>query len=76
MDTRKQLMQKIVSCVGKSEAVRLVADSYNAEILANRLGRMEVGGNKLVKTNVAAKDLMSKALERVWSVCELTETEG
>ncbi|MCF7687762.1 MAG: hypothetical protein K9M98_13015 [Cephaloticoccus sp.] len=73
MDTKKQLMQKIVSCVGKSEAVKLVSDAHNAEIVANRLGRLEPAATRHIKLTGTVPDLLLRAIERVATVCALTD---
>lgn len=61
-------MKRIVANVGHLEAIRLVSEAYNAEILANRMGRMETAST-LKRSET--KDLLRLALERVTAVCEL-----
>lgn len=39
--TQKGSMKQIVGAVGPNEAVRLVTEAYNYEILSNRMSRME-----------------------------------
>jgi hypothetical protein len=70
--TKKELMQRIVSYVGSAEAIRLVNEAYSAEILANRIGRMEPASQSFIKQAKPISDIMEIALERVLSVCELT----
>jgi hypothetical protein len=69
--SNRDLMQRIIAHLGKEQAVRLVNEAYNAEILANRLGRMEANP-PLSQRTPSAKDLLRLALERVLEVCELT----
>lgn len=73
-NTQKELMQKIVACVGEKEAIKLVSDAFSAEILANRMGRLENMGKPLLRKKRSAVDLMQLALERVWQICELTQS--
>ncbi len=71
--TQKELMQKIVACVGETEAVKLVSDAFSAEVLATRMGRIETMGKPLLRKKRNATDLMQLALERVWQICQLTQ---
>jgi hypothetical protein len=70
--TKKELMQKIVSYVGATEAIRLVNEAYSAEILANRIGRMEPASQNFIKQSRPIMDMTQVALERVLAICELT----
>lgn len=67
--TKKDLMQQIVKAVGPLEAVRLVTDAYNSEILSNRMSRMETEPVGIRRTE--KKDLLLQALERVVEVLGL-----
>jgi len=71
---KKKLMQIIIASVGKNEAVRLVSTAYDAEILTNRIGRLEATFNKTLAPARPATDLLLEALERVVAVCELSDT--
>ncbi len=70
--SKKEMMQRIVSYVGAQEAIRLVSEAYSAEILANRIGRIEPASQTFIKNAKPITDLMEIAVERVLSVCELT----
>lgn len=72
--TKKDMMKRIVSFVGAPEAIRLVSEAYSAEILANRIGRMEPASQSFIKQAKPISDMMEIALERVLAVCELTAT--
>jgi hypothetical protein len=67
--TKKDLMKRISDAVGPQEAVRLVTDAYNSEILANRMSRMETEPSGIRRTE--KRDLLQQALERVIAVVEL-----
>ena len=56
--------------VGPSEARQLVMASYNSEIVANRLGRLE-DQNKAMATAKDRTSLIRLALERVHEVVML-----
>ena len=71
--TQKELMKKIVVCVDETEAIKLVSDAFSAEVLANRMGRLETVGKPLLPKKRTATDLTQLALERVWQICELTQ---
>jgi hypothetical protein len=70
--SKKDMMQRIVAYVGSAEAIKLVSDAYSAEILANRIGRMEAASQSFIKQARPISDMMEIALERVLAVCELT----
>jgi hypothetical protein len=70
---KKEVMQRIVACVGPTEAIRLVSDAYSAEVLATRIGRIEEGSQNFIKQARAPLDLMQMALDRVLTICELTK---
>jgi hypothetical protein len=70
---KKEVMQRIVACVGTTEAIRLVSDAYSAEVLATRIGRIEEGSQNFIKQARAPLDLMQMALDRVLTICELTK---
>lgn len=67
--TKKELMKQIVGAVGPTEAVRLVTEAYNYEILSNRMSRMETEPVGIRRTD--KKDLLQQALERVTEVLAL-----
>ncbi len=70
--SKKEMMRRIIACVGREQAIRLVSEAYSAEILANRIGRMEPASQTFIRQAKPIADLMEVALERVLSVCELT----
>lgn len=72
--TQKELMQNIVACVGEAEAVKLVSDAFSAEIIANRLGRLEVADKPMAARNRTHIEPLQLALERVNSICELAQS--
>lgn len=70
--TKKEMMDYVVKKVGAAEARALVMNAYNAEILSNRLGRMED------KTGIAdlrspKKDLLALAVARVYEMVSLID---
>lgn len=67
MNTSKEKMAVIVRVCGTAEAHRLVMDAYNAEIISNRLGRLEPpdGAVKLARPRQSLVDL---AIDRVHEV--------
>ena len=66
--TEKEMMAEIVAKVGPSEARQLVMASYNSEIVANRLGRLEDQNMATAKDRTS---LIRLALERVHEVVML-----
>jgi hypothetical protein len=66
---KKELMKAIADVVGRQEAIRLVAESYHAEIVSNRLSRMETSPIGIKRAE--KKDLLQQALERVYEVVAL-----
>ena len=71
MNTKKEMMDSIVKVVGGPEARSLVLNAYNAEILSNRLSRMETNPAGLSPA-IAKKDLLLLALTRVHEVVMLS----
>ncbi|MSU71371.1 MAG: hypothetical protein EXS43_03380 [Opitutus sp.] len=67
--TQKELMKQIMGAVGPTEAVRLVTEACNYEILSNRMSRMETEPVGIQRTE--KKDLLQQALERVTEVLAL-----
>ena len=67
---KKEVMREIVAKVGRERAIDLVMQSYNTELLATRLKRLEEGlpGIGAFKR----RDHLEDALTRVLEVCELT----
>jgi len=63
-------MQEITRKVGAQQAIGLVMDAYNTELITNKLARIEdkPGGQKLS----SKKDHLELALRRVLEVVELT----
>jgi hypothetical protein len=67
--SKKDLMKSIADVVGRQEAVHLVAEAHNAEILANRMSRMETNPTGIPRNE--KRDLLQQALERVAEVVRL-----
>ena len=67
---KKDVMREIIAKVGKERAIDLVIQSYNTELLATRLKRLEEGlpGIGAFKR----RDHLEDAMARVLEVCELT----
>jgi hypothetical protein len=70
--TKKDLMTLIAATVGPQEAIRLVVEAHNAEILANRMSRMETEPGGIRRTE--KRDLLQQAMERVVEVIRLLPT--
>ena len=71
--TKNEIMRDIIAKVGKEKAIDLVMHSYNTELLATRLKRLEDG-----KPGIGAytrRDHLQDALARVLEVCELVRAE-
>jgi hypothetical protein len=70
MKTDAEMMADIVAKVGDAKAREMVAAAYNAEIISNRLGRLETqqSASKLMQ---GASNLLRLALERVYDVVTL-----
>ena len=68
--SKSDLMKDIVAKVGRERAIDLVMQSYNTELLATRLRRLEEGlpGIGAYKR----RDHLADALVRVVEVCDLT----
>lgn len=68
--SKSDLMKEIVAKVGKEKAIDLVMQSYNTELIATRLRRLEEGvpGIGAYKR----RDHLADALMRVVEVCDLT----
>lgn len=68
--SKSDLMKEIVAKVGKEKAIDLVMQSYNTELIATRLRRLEEGvpGIGAYKR----RDHLADALVRVVEVCDLT----
>ncbi len=66
---KKEVMREIVARVGRERAIDLVMQSYNTELLATRLKRLEEGvpGIGAFKR----RDHLEDALARVLEVCDL-----
>jgi hypothetical protein len=67
--TKKEMMKAISDTVGPQEAVRLVAEAHNTEILSNRISRMETDPARIRRTE--KRDLLEQALLRVMQIVEL-----
>ncbi|MCF3651052.1 hypothetical protein [Synoicihabitans lomoniglobus] len=71
--TAKEMMAEITAQIGPIEARKLVLDAYNAEIVSNRLGRLEHQGQTRPPLVRAKRDLLELAVERVHQVVSLME---
>ncbi|MEJ6602720.1 MAG: hypothetical protein QNL51_09115 [Opitutaceae bacterium] len=67
--TEKEMMATIVAKVGPAESRQLVVSAYNAEILANRLGRLE--NSTAMATAKDRTPLLMLAVQRVHDVVML-----
>lgn len=68
---KNELMQKIISKVGREKAIDLVVQAYNTELLTTIVSRLEEGKTKMIG-GYKRRDHLQDALERVLAVCELT----
>ncbi|HTJ78341.1 MAG TPA: hypothetical protein VL357_05040 [Rariglobus sp.] len=71
MNTKKEMMESIIKAVGGPEARSLVLNAYNAEIVSNRLSRMETKPAGLAAA-APKKDLLLLAIMRVHEVVMIT----
>ena len=71
--TKNEQMDYIVQKVGPQEARALVMNAYNAEIISNRLGRMEMTKPGLGDLRTPKKDLLALAVARVHEMLQLME---
>jgi hypothetical protein len=69
--TKKEMMDYVVKKVGAAEARALVMNAYNAEIISNRIGRMEAKTGIDLRT--PKKDLLALAVARVHELLSLME---
>ena len=67
---KSDAMKEIIAKVGKEKAIDLVMQSYNTELLATRLRRLEE--NLPGIGAYTRRDHLSDALQRVVEVCNLT----
>jgi hypothetical protein len=67
---KSDAMKEIIAKVGKEKAIDLVMQSYNTELLATRLRRLEEGMPGIGA--YTRRDHLADALKRVVEVCELT----
>jgi hypothetical protein len=67
---KSDLMKDIIAKVGKEKAIDLVMQSYNTELLATRLRRLEEGMPGIGA--YTRRDHLADALKRVVEVCDLT----
>lgn len=70
MKTEQEMMAEIVAKVGPTEGRQLVMSAYNAEILANRLGRLE-DQRTSIKAAKGKVNMLKLAVERVHHVVML-----
>ena len=68
---KKALMKDIVAKVGRAQAIELVTQAYNTELVTTWLSRMEIGKPTMVAKS-KSRDHLADALNRVAAVCELT----
>ena len=72
MKTQEEMIDAIKRYVDPAEARTLILDAYNAEIVSNRIGRLEnMDPTKL--TPFSKKDLMAMAISRVHDVVVLVQ---
>lgn len=64
------MMAEIVAKVGQEKACEMVLSAYNAEIISNRLGRLE-HQQSAAHLNKRVSNLLRLALERVHQVVTL-----
>jgi hypothetical protein len=67
--SKKDMMKLISDAVGPQQAIRMVSDAYNFEILSNRMSRMETEPTGIRRSE--KKDLLLQALQRVVDVIGL-----
>jgi hypothetical protein len=67
---KSDAMKEIIAKVGKEKAIDLVIQSYNTELLATRLRRLEE--NLPGIGAYTRRDHLADALQRVVEVCNLT----
>ncbi len=67
---KKEAMLEIVAKVGKEKAIDLVMQSYNTELLATLLNRLEEGKTRQIG-GYKRRDHLADALRRVGEVCDL-----
>lgn len=71
--TKNEIMRDIIAKVGKERAIDLVMQSYNTELLATRLKRLEDGTPGIGA--YTRRDHLQDALARVQEVCELVRAD-
>ncbi|HWA24705.1 MAG TPA: hypothetical protein VG734_03445 [Lacunisphaera sp.] len=70
---KNEIMRDIIAKVGKERAIDLVMQSYNTELLATRLKRLEDGTPGIGA--YTRRDHLQDALARVLEVCELVRAD-
>ena len=71
--SKNEIMREIIAKVGKEKAIDLVMQSYNTELLATRLKRLEEGLPGIGA--FTRRDHLQDAMTRVLEVCELVRSE-
>jgi len=71
--SKNEIMRDIIAKVGKERAIDLVMQSYNTELLATRLKRLEEGTPGIGA--YTRRDHLQDALARVQEVCELVRAD-
>jgi len=71
--SKNEIMREIIAKVGKEKAIDLVMQSYNTELLATRLKRLEEGLPGIGA--FTRRDHLQDALTRVLEVCELVRSD-
>ena len=71
--SKSEIMRDIIAKVGKERAIDLVMQSYNTELLATRLKRLEDGTPGIGA--FTRRDHLQDALIRVQEVCELVRAD-
>jgi len=67
---KSEAMKEIIAKVGKEKAIDLVMHSYNTELLATRLRRLEESLPGIGA--FTRRDHLADAMQRVVEVCNLT----
>jgi hypothetical protein len=68
---KKSTMKDIIAKVGRERAIDLVMQSYNTELLATLLNRLEEGKTKMLG-GYKRRDHLEAAMKRVVEVCDLS----
>ena len=67
---KKTVMLEIIAKVGREQAIEMVMQSYNTELLTTLLNRLEEGKPQMIG-GYKRRDHLEAAMQRVVEVCEL-----